>query len=536
MTANQVSQGPWARRDVSYPPRPGNSVRLLIDGQAAYGDIAAAFQRAQQFIYLTICYGEPDFLPVPATMQTIFDILRSRRQQGVDVRLVIWQPPFTLPGTLPMGQAIAGVNEGADSIQARWDRSMGYMGWYFSPRGNLRPYFLYFPARLGCQHQKTYVMDDGAGGLVAFVGGINPAQSYWDTQRHDMLDIRRVEQGKDLLQGLEETPPLHDVFYEIRGPATGDVLANFIERYNGASYRLASVTTDVSAPVSAQQIPPIPGGVEVQVLRTIAPGNYHHRFLVLMKMLMLWALRRLVPSRYREISYGDRGIREFYLNALMGAGEGSLVYIENQYFFDYGITHEIHNAAERGAQIIAILTARPDEGLPTGWVETMLEKIAYLANESRIVRSHTNVAILTLGNSRLDPRPPERIMYSETYVHAKTMAVFTPEWAAMTGGSANIAFPSMWFDAEMNIALMDRSLITAWVAELWSEHLQITVAAARELLNDPRSALNFFEEQAARNLAAMRRGEQPAGRVFPWGKNFPTREFTGIDLTQVRIA
>jgi phosphatidylserine/phosphatidylglycerophosphate/cardiolipin synthase-like enzyme len=90
---------------------------------------------------------------------------------------------------------------------------------------------------------------------VAFVGGINPAQSYWDTQRHDMLDVRRVARGMDLLRGLEEIPPMHDIFYELRGPAAGDVLANFVERYNGASTRLASVTTDVAAPVSAEQIP-----------------------------------------------------------------------------------------------------------------------------------------------------------------------------------------------------------------------------------------------------------------------------------------
>jgi phosphatidylserine/phosphatidylglycerophosphate/cardiolipin synthase-like enzyme len=143
MPTSQFDQGPWARTAVAYPPRPGNSLRILIDGQAAYEEIAAAFNRAQQFIYLAICYGHPDFLPVPATMETFFDILRSRRQQGVDVRLVIWQPSFTLPGTLPMGEAIAGVNEGADSIQARWDRAMGYTGWYFSPRGNLRPFYLF---------------------------------------------------------------------------------------------------------------------------------------------------------------------------------------------------------------------------------------------------------------------------------------------------------------------------------------------------------------------------------------------------------
>jgi hypothetical protein len=55
--------------------------------------------------------------------------------------------------------------------------------------------------------------------------------------------------------------------------------------------------------------------------------------------------------------------------------------IENQYFFDYGIISEIHEAAERGAKIIAILTSKPDEGTPTGEAESVLEKIAKYQEE-----------------------------------------------------------------------------------------------------------------------------------------------------------
>jgi phosphatidylserine/phosphatidylglycerophosphate/cardiolipin synthase-like enzyme len=81
------------------------------------------------------------------------------------------------------------------------------------------------------------MMDDGENGVVAFVGGINPVQSHWDTPIHDLLDKRRVERKKanDLIKALEETPPLHDIFYKIKGPAVQDVIANFVERYNGAS-------------------------------------------------------------------------------------------------------------------------------------------------------------------------------------------------------------------------------------------------------------------------------------------------------------
>src|SRR5208283_6104617 len=82
---------------------------------------------------------------------------------------------------------------------------------------------------------------------------------------------------------------------------------------------------------------------------------------------------------YPAIPNGDRGIRDLYFNMLYAAGQGSLVYIENQYFFDHGIISEIHEAAERGAKIIAILTSKPDEGTLPGKAESVLEKITQIA-------------------------------------------------------------------------------------------------------------------------------------------------------------
>ena len=495
----------WAQHG-SYPPRQGNEIRILIDGQAAYGEIAAAFHGAKEFIYLTLSYGSQDFLLVPASSEAMFDILRSRRKDGVDVRMVVWQPteqtPDTIPDPPPPG--IAGVNDGPGSIQARWDRAKGYSGWYRSPHGHFEPFYLDFPAQLGCHHQKTYIMDDGGGGVVAFVGGINPVQAYWDTPAHDSLDVRRVARGQDLLKGLEATPPLHDIFYRIKGPAVGDVLANFVERYNGASIPHKDVTSDAVSPVTADRIPQSAGGIEVQVLRTIAPNTY--------------------PA----IPDGDRGIRELYLNVLGAAGQGCLVYIENQYFFDHGLISEIHEAAERGAKIIALLTSQPDEGTLQGRAESVLEEIAHYQEELPLVAGHSNVALLTLGNSRPDPRTPGKIINSETYIHSKNMAVFGQDWAVMTGGSANIAFTSLWFHSEMNIAFTDTTLAKNWVAQLWSEHLQVPVDEATKLIGNPEDALGFFNEQAARNWAALEGGRMPEGRVYKWGTKFPVRQLDGI--------
>ena len=252
----------WAQYG-TYPPRQGNEIRILIDGQTAYGEIASAFHGAKEFIYLTVSYGSQDFLLVPKSNETMFDILRSRRKEGVDVRMVVWQPAMRTADTIPdpSPARIPGVNEGPGSIEARWDKAKGYSGWYRSPHGHFEPFYLDFPAELGCHHQKTYIMDDGDGGIVAFVGGINPVQSYWDTPAHDSLDVRRVARGKDPLKGLDETPPLHDIFYKIKGPAVADVLANFVERYNGASIPHKEVTSDAVSKVTADQIPPVTNGI-----------------------------------------------------------------------------------------------------------------------------------------------------------------------------------------------------------------------------------------------------------------------------------
>jgi phosphatidylserine/phosphatidylglycerophosphate/cardiolipin synthase-like enzyme len=504
-----AGHGLWSYNG-SYPHRQGNEVDILIDGQAAYGEISQAFQSAKKFIYLTISYGDPHFLlvPAPENLDIFFDILRTRRKAGVDVRMVVWQPAMKTADTIPDPAPIKipGVNEGPGCIQARWDETKGYHGLYKSPQGLFRPWPVELPAFMGCHHQKTYIMDDGGDGYVAFVGGINPVQFYWDTPDHDVLDKRRVKLGENPLKGLEENPPLHDIFYKIQGPVVADVLSNFIERFNGASIPYRDVAADILVPpVTIDQIPEVSGGIEAQVVRTIA------------------------PKTYTTLPDGEQGIRELYYNMLSAAGTGTLVYIENQYFFDHGIVAEIHAAAERDAKIIVILTVKPDEGMLTGKAENKLEE-HYEYEESRpSLSGHENVGIFTLGNHRSVPGDGDKLIVSETYVHSKNMAVIGDEWAIMTGGSANIAFTSMWFHSEMNIAFTDRDRIKNWVAQLWKEHLGVSIEEALALMEKPDEALDTFKKQAEWNTAALTNGQAPRGRVY-WkeGTVFPERKLAGL--------
>lgn len=509
-----ASHALWSH-DGTYPPKQGNEVKILIDGEEAYKLVSDAFNKAREFIYLTISYCDDDFLLVPETDETIFDILRCRRAKGVEVRMVVWEPALRTANTIPDVNPIPGVNDGPKCIQGRWDKAKGYSGWYKSPHALFPPCPVEFPAILGCHHQKTYMMDDGEGGVVAFVGGINPVQSCWDNPKHDVLNNGRVEKKKqnDLLEALESTPPLHDIFYAIKGPVVRDIIANFVERYNGASIPHEDFTSDAVIPTSADHIPPITDGMEVQVVRSIA------------------------PKTYPKLQDGERGIRELYLNMLAATEKDDLVYIENQYFFDHGIVSEIHEAAERGAKIIVVLTSKPDEDttIAQQMSEKILETISCYEDVFSLVKGHENVGIFTLGNSRNDPRETFKVITSETYVHSKNMAVIGDEWAIMTGGSANIAFTSMWFHSEMNIAFTDMAIIKDWVTQLWLEHLRISVDDVKRLIAQPGEALNFFRAQAARNKAALERGTMPEGRVYVMGTEFPKLNLEGIDLGSVRV-
>ena len=106
----------------------------------------------------------------------------------------------------------------------------------------------------------------------------------------------------------------------------------------------------------------------------------------------------------------------------------------------------------------------------------------------------------------------------------------------MTGGSANIAFTSMWFHSEMNIAFADVARITNYVARLWSEHLQVPVEQAMELIGKPEDAITYFKSQAVIDKDAWDKGRVPQGRVYEWGTEFPARKLDGIDLGTVAVS
>jgi phosphatidylserine/phosphatidylglycerophosphate/cardiolipin synthase-like enzyme len=75
----------------SYPARPGNLVRPLVDGIPTFQRVGAAVDAAHHSIWLTVTFFAPDFR-FPNGRGCLFDVLDRAVERGLDVRVLFWRP------------------------------------------------------------------------------------------------------------------------------------------------------------------------------------------------------------------------------------------------------------------------------------------------------------------------------------------------------------------------------------------------------------------------------------------------------------
>jgi phosphatidylserine/phosphatidylglycerophosphate/cardiolipin synthase-like enzyme len=218
--------GLWADGDP--PPRQGNALDVLIDGEEAFARIVGDIREAQSKIHLTGWHVTPGFGLTRGGAPTPLRDLLAEASKRIPVRVLLWAGA-PLPLLRPWRGDVRKVKAALDmetSIRCALD-----------PRE--RP--------MHCHHEKTIVIDD----RVAFVGGIDLTTfngDRWDTQKHRA----RGSIG------------WHDVSSRITGPAVADVAANFALRWR-------AITGEV---LEAAPVPAPAGNVELQVVRTMPDGMY----------------------------------------------------------------------------------------------------------------------------------------------------------------------------------------------------------------------------------------------------------------------
>ena len=461
------AQAVWSTES-SYPVRGANRVKILIDGETAFTDIVHAIDRAKVYCYVTFAFLELDFRPIPEDSRTIRDILVQAAQRGVDVRVVIWSSPADFGNTVPEPkQMVPGFDGGAGTVQARWDVAKG--------KG-------IYPAKIGCHHQKSFMMDSPTGDL-AYVGGMNSLQSFWDTSSHDPADPRRLRVAGPNKKIGAEVPPLHDMMAQLTGPICQDVISNFRERYNQATYTHKNETQNLAARPLADA--PDAGPEEetpVQLVRTIA------------------------PKTYASLPNGERSIREAYLKAIASAQH--FIYIEDQYLFDTSVIQALKAAAKRGVKIIALLTRNPNHGGKIGLLIRIIENGRQSA-AGLLSSASDNMAVYTPVTTTVGA--DGKLKYRDVYVHAKDMIV---DDRFVTLGSANLSTMSMEFHSELNILLNDPAGAQDLRARLWAEHLQLPQLDPA-VMADPAASFNLWKQHADANVAAWKAGQKPPSRVFP---------------------
>jgi len=220
--------GLWAAGDP--PPRAGNALDVLIDGERAISAIHEAIERARTQVHIAGWHVTPSFAIArdgERPTVTLRELLAATAER-IPVRVLLWAGP-----PLPV----------FDPTRADVKRTRDQL-----TRGTRVRCALDARERtLHCHHEKLVIVDDE----VAFVGGIDLttlAGDRWDSRAHP----------------VDGRLGWHDAATRLRGPAVADVAEHFRARWREVARE--------PLPPAAQQPPR--GETEVQVLRTVPDGTY----------------------------------------------------------------------------------------------------------------------------------------------------------------------------------------------------------------------------------------------------------------------
>jgi cardiolipin synthase len=398
----------------SYPARPGNVVRALVDSGPAFRRIGDAIEAARHSVWLTVAFVAPDFQMPDG--RGLFDVLDRAAARGLDVRIIFWRPN---PESAGYGQTFAGSDADRSTLaarrsgfSARWDRAHGAY----------------------CQHQKSWLIDAGQSSETTFVGGINPTFSVFEP-------------------GHGGEAQRHDVYVEVTGPSATDVHHNFVQRWNEASERTAA--DGIWGCNGADHLPfptrvSVPRGDSlVQIQRNVHPRRYHDG--------------HPTPGGCRfDIAAGEQSIFAQYQQAI-GAARRS-IYIENQALPVAEIAAALDGALRRGVDVLLLVPAEPEEH-----VRAARRNPARKAWFDQIEALGRHERFALLGIAGRDPRGDR----SSIYVHSKIMLI---DDAFATIGSCNLHAGSLFGNTEMNASFQDPQVVRALRCELLAEHTGQEVA------------------------------------------------------------
>ncbi len=475
---------------VGYPPTYGNRVELLIDGDAGWDAVARAIEAARASVHVTTWMYDPSTelerpLPLvdPAERErfTIQELFAARAHAGVRVRFLGWDAPLLRqPASLRRA-----ANEDLDDFEVLEQANPTEVA--LLPGGDENPLNqLLGNFQVGSYHQKTVILD----GAIGFCGGMNLKENDWDSRSHRLYDPRRCRfsRGAEFRRSVErgevapDHPPRHDFLARVEGPAVEHLARNFQERWNfvrAQGQRWSRHATDVPDPPAQ---PPILGGSQVQVVRTM-------------------------PEPFSE-----RGVLDVYLRALRTARR--MIYIEDQYFRSTHVSDAIADAVRAWPDLVVVVVTprrQADDLLCGGWTREAFDRIA---------RRRPGFELYTLMIGAGD-RPGDRPLEIDN--HAKLMIV---DDMFLTVGSCNVNDRGFEYEGEINIAMVDPERVGRMRLDIWREHL----ADDPRLTGDIAGDVAIWREHAAHNHGADGGAGWLRSHVVPFTPRIGRRVVTARDL------
>jgi len=480
------------------PVLPGNEVKYLIDGEAAFREIVAAMRAANSpgdFIYIVNWFCDVDFALVRnaeagQTAETLRDVIERASASGVMIRALLWKEPDSSQNSAAVaffngaettardghrGAARPALRNAAAIHDNRGDKPLSILGIHILGA---------IPRALGAQHQKVLCVF-AEGRLVSFCGGMDFKE-----------DRIAIPKGGDDVAPTGEGGPLHDLHCRVRGPAAFEFVKLFVEKWNDHP-----AGRTFNATKGELIIPPVPhqaGDHVVQVARTYKRGVYAFS-------------PQGEYSAARMIGHAIRNARRF-------------IYTECQYFTGAPALSEALLAALPNIEHLTILV--------THWELTDIPFVN--SRRRRFLRALTanpeharKVRVFTLqpdGNTAQFQDGHEE----HTYVHSKVW-IIDDEFAVI--GSVNSNQRSWMHDSEVAAGIYDPStdgsnhprLPHSLRIELWQEHLNMrTPEGAAELWDGVAGAAHWLRPPNGARVRPYdldernRRGENDRGLPFPF--------------------
>ncbi len=303
--------GLWASGDP--PPRRGNSLEVLIDGEEVLPAIARAIRRARSHVHIAGWSISPEFALSRGPDASSVHALLAEVARQAEVRVLLWAgAPF--PVVRP------------DRRDVRRDRAA------LLERSGVRVALDPREHLIHCHHEKIIVVDDDIG----FVGGLDLTDR--DGDRYDDRD--HPNRGK---------LGWHDLAFRIRGPLLADVASHFLDRWRTVTGEHLAGPPELAPAgnVEAQFVRTVPEGVysfapqgEFRILESYLRALRSAQNLIYIENQFLWApeivrlladkLRQppspdfrlvvVLPSRANQGQEDTRGMLQLLLDADRGAG------------------------------------------------------------------------------------------------------------------------------------------------------------------------------------------------------------------------